>query len=187
MDISPTFSSKSIELRPFTPDDLEALMAYLNHPELTGRRYIPWEFPDDIPLSHSQVEGILKKWGEKKKGFVLGIILRETGALIGHAEADWQWDSHCPDIGMAIDPTHQRQGYGTEVLILLLTYLFDHTPAHNVAAGFAVWNEAAREFAAKNGFTESGTIRRDGIRDGDYFDAVIVDILRPEWKAIQGG
>lgn len=187
MEISPTFSSKSIELRPFTTDDLPALEAYLNHPELTGRRYIPWEFPDEVPLSREQVEGILKKWVEKKKGFVLGIILRETGALIGHAEADWEWDTHCPGIGLAIDPTHQRQGYGTEVLKLLLTYLFEHTPAHNVTAGFSDWNEPAGKFATKNGFKEAGTIRRDGIRDGAYFDAVIVDILRPEWKTIQGG
>ncbi len=187
MNISPTFSSKAIELRPFTSDDLPALEAYLNHPEITGRRYIPWEFPDDIPLSQSQVEGILKKWGEKKKGFVLGIILRETGTLIGHAEADWDWDSHYPGIGLAIDPAHQHRGYGTETLNLLLTYLFEHTPAHNVTAGFSDWNEPARKFAAKSGFTESGTIRRDGIRDGAYFDSVIVDILRPEWKAMQGG
>jgi RimJ/RimL family protein N-acetyltransferase len=138
-------------------------------------------------LSQGQVENILKKWGEKKDGFVLGIVLREKGTLIGHAEADWEWDSHCPGAAIVIAPAHQRQGFGTAALNLVLTYLFEHTPAHNVSAGFADWNEPAKNFSAKNGFTEAGVIRRDGIRDGAYFDAVIVDILRPERKAMQGG
>ena len=187
MEITPAFSSTLVDLRPLTADDLPALEAYLNHPELTGRRCIPWDFPNEVPLSQGQVEGIHKKWEEKKKGFVLGVVDQETKKLIGHVEADWGWDPQNPDLSLAIAPSHQRQGFGAETLRLALTYLFEHTPAHNVSGGFSDWNEAARDFAAKHGFTECGLVRRDGIRNGDFFDTVIVDLLRPEWKALQGG
>jgi len=83
MQITPTFSSVLVELRPFKSDDLPALSAYLNHPDLTGRRYIPWDFPNDVPLSEQQVEGVLKKWGEKKKGFVLAVRQRESVFRLG--------------------------------------------------------------------------------------------------------
>jgi RimJ/RimL family protein N-acetyltransferase len=72
-------------------------------------------------------------------------------------------------------------------LRLVLTFLFEHTPAHTVDGGFPDWAESARQFATKHGFKESGAIRRDGIRNGAYFDTIIVDMLRPEWKAMQGG
>jgi RimJ/RimL family protein N-acetyltransferase len=187
MEISPTFSSMLVELRPLTADDLPALGAYLNHPELTGQRYIPWGFPNDVPLSSTKVEGILAKWNEKEKGFVLGIVDQEKKTLLGHVEVDWGWDPQTPDISLVIAPPHQRQGFGSETLRLALTFLFEHTPAHNVAGGFPEWAESTRQFTAKQGFKECGRVRRDGIRNGAYFDAVIVDMLRPEWKALQGG
>lgn len=187
MQSTPSFSNILVELRPFKADDLSALGSYLNHPELTGRRYIPWKFPKDLPLSDEQIEGVQKKWGEKEKGFVMGIYSHENAAVIGHAEADWGWDPHSPGISLVISPLFQRQGYGGEALKLVLDYLFKHTPAHNVSAWLSDWNEAGRNFAAKYGFTECGEVRRDGIRDGTYFNSVVVDILRPEWKEKFGG
>lgn len=187
MQNTPTFSSILVELCPFKADDLSALSSYLNHPDLTGRRYIPWEFPQDLPLSDEQIEGVLKKWEEKKKGVVMGIFSHENETLIGHIVADWGWDPHSPGISLAVSPPHQRQGYGGEALKLILTYLYNHTPAHNVSSWLADWNEAGRNFAAKSGFTECGEIRRDGIKNGAYFNSVVVDILRPEWKEKFGG
>ncbi len=36
------FAGEAVALRPFEPDDVPALAAYLNQPELAGCRYIPW-------------------------------------------------------------------------------------------------------------------------------------------------
>jgi RimJ/RimL family protein N-acetyltransferase len=49
----------------------------------------------------------------------------------------------------------------------------------------ADWNQAGRAFARKHGFQESGRSRREGIRQGKYFDGILVGILRPEWIAKQ--
>jgi RimJ/RimL family protein N-acetyltransferase len=70
---------------------------------------------------------------------------------------------------------------------LLLHYLFENTPAHNVSGWLADWNQAARGFAQKHGFRESGRSRREGIRQGAYYDGILVNILRPEWEAGQEG
>jgi diamine N-acetyltransferase len=184
------FHGEQIRLRTFEVEDISTLHAYLNHPELAGRRYIPWGFPGDFPLSKRQVEAIYNKWNEEKKGIHLAIVLRGTLELVGHAECDWGWDPHCPQIAVVIDPTHQGKGYGSEVVQTLVGYLFKNTPAHNINGWLAEWNQAARGFAATHGFKESGRWRREGIRDGKSYDGILVDILRPEWverAEVRGG
>jgi len=176
-----------IVLRAFESTDLEALRAYLNEASMIGRRYIPWKIRDLAPLTVKQTEGVLDAWAEEKKGFTLAIALQETGELVGHAGCNWHWDAHCPGIDLAISPAHQRRGVGAEVAKLLLAYLFENTPAHNVSSWASDWNEAAMGFARSLGFTESGRIPRCGIRDGRFVEDVIFDMLRPEWEAIREG
>jgi [ribosomal protein S5]-alanine N-acetyltransferase len=187
MSDTSAFQSSQLILRPFESADLPALLACLNHPELAGRRYLPWGFPDETPLSSKQVEAVLQKWDEAESEAHLAIILREDQVLIGHASFDWDWDPHCPNLSIVIAPDRQRCGYGSEVLQLLLRYLFENTPAHNVSGWMADWNQAARLFARRYGFQESGRSRREGLRHGAYFDEILVDLLRPEWRATQEG
>ncbi len=187
MSTSFLFQTDRTFLRPFELKDLPTLQAYLNHPELAGRRYIPWSFPEDLPLSAKQAEGIYNKWCEGENEFYLAVVSQEKQEVIGHAEVDWGWDPHCPFIAVLISPSHQRQGYGSEVLKLLLRYLFENTPAHNVHSWMADWNQPARRFVQRHGFQESGRSRHEGLHQGKYFDAILVDILRPEWQTNQGG
>jgi RimJ/RimL family protein N-acetyltransferase len=187
MEIYYQFSTPLLEFKPFTSDHATALHSYLNHPDLTGRRYLPRDFPNDLPLSITQVEGILKKWGEKENGFVYAVIQQQTQELIGHVEADWGWDALSPGISIVIAPAYQRGGCGSDALNLILTYLYENTVAHNVSAWFAEDNSPARAFAAKHGFQEVGLEHCAGVRNGEYYREVTVDILRPEWQKRKGG
>ena len=177
------FRTERLQLRAFEPDDLTALHAYLNYPELAGRRGLPWRFPGEVPLSRQQVEGVLKHWAEGENEFHLAVTLREDSTLIGHANCDWGWDAHCPEIEVVISPAYQFQGYGSELLTRLLVYLFENTPAHSLGGGLASWNQEALKFTRKHGFTHSGTMRRAGLRNGQAYDWLGVDLLRPEWLA----
>lgn len=177
------FHGSAVHLRRFESEDAPALYAYLTHPDLIGRRYIPWQFSWDVPLSRGQVEGIIQKWTDVEKELPLAVVHNETDAIVGHAGASWRWDPHSPDIYLAIDPAHWRKGYGSDALNLLFAYLFESTIAHNVSGSFGEWNGEARAFAAYHGFTEAGRFRRAGMRDGATYDEILVDILRPEWEA----
>lgn len=184
---SSIFESERIALRPFEPEDLPALGHYLNQPDLAGRRYIPWAFPELAPLSQAQVQGILQKWSEAENALNLAVTRLDTQELIGHAECDWDWDPHCPSTSAVIAPAYQRQGYGSEALGLLLRYLFEYTPAHVVACWIADWNQPALQLAAHHGFQAAGRMRRAGIRQGRAFDVIITDLLRSEWEKSGGG
>ena len=181
------FESQTIVMRPFEAGYRPALQAYLNHPDLAGRRYVPWGYPELAPLSEDQVEQIIQEWNESKKGFHLAVIQRESSNLIGHIECDWEWDPHCPSISLVIGPPFQHRGYGGQVLQLQLGYLFDYTPAHTVTAWISDWNQDGLAFFSKHGFKNAGRMRRTGIHRGKYTDLVVMDILRREWLAGQGG
>ncbi len=193
-----SFSQANIRLRPFEPEDAPALQLILNHPGLVGRRYIPWDFPHLAPLSRQQVDGVLKKWAERENGMRLAVIQQteqrlQTGQrqqpedqLVGHMVLDWGWDPHSPSIALAISPEHQRQGIGSMTLEIGLRYLFEYTPAHNVSADWvADWNTPARSFLAKHGFMKSGEPRWVGMRAGQPFNMIAMDLLRLEWQALQ--
>jgi RimJ/RimL family protein N-acetyltransferase len=175
------FQGERVLLRAFEPGDIPELWRYLNDPGLSGRRYIPWKFPVDFPLSRKQAEEIYNQWSESEKETHLAIVPAENRGLIGHCSLDWGWDPFCPSLSIVIIPSQQRQGYGSEVLEILLGYLFENTPAHNISGEIADWNQPAREFSRAHGFQESGRWRRAGMWRGKYYDEILVDILRPEW------
>ena len=152
------------------------------HPEMAGRRYIPWKFDEILLLSLSTAEEIIKSWNELEDGFTYAIIKNDDEALVGHANADWGWDPHMPECVIAINPTYQRQGFATQAAIMLLDYLFDFTVAHNVSNWVGEWNLSGRAFAEKMGFTKTGQLRRQSYMQGRFYDELIFDILKPEWK-----
>lgn len=178
------FEGETITLRPVEAGDVPALQSILNHPDLAGRRQVPWRFPETAPLSCQQVEAIVQSWSAAEKALHLAVEPRESTELLGYAECDWGWDPHCPSASLVIAPPHQRRGYGSEAIRLLLRYLFDYTPAHNVGCWIAEWNAPALRFASYHRFQVNGRMRRAGIRRGTYYDLIVADILRPEWRAL---
>ncbi len=179
------FEGKLIRLRPFELDDSDAVFEYLNHPGLTGRRYIPWEYPNDRPLARSQIDGLVHDLMTARKESTLAVTLADSGEVVGHATMNWDWDPHCPFVAVVIAPSHQRQGCGGEAADLVLRYLFDQTVAHVAQTWVDNWNESGLALARQLGFHESGAMRRAGVHAGQFVNAIAFDLLRREWKQLQ--
>jgi RimJ/RimL family protein N-acetyltransferase len=170
-----------LTLRPFETTDAPSLHQLLNEPELLGRRYLE---EDRNPVSLSQVEDLLGKWtkseGETRSAIAAGDVFLGIGLV------DPSWEPMAPFVAVVIDPAYQRQGSGTVALDLLLQHQFDTTPALGAMTWVDEWNEPGLAFATKYGFQTAGRTRREGIRDGKYFDSVGLDLTREEWGAGRG-
>lgn len=180
------FRGEQVKLRSFESGDAPAWMEVINHPGLSGRRYLPWQYPASAPLSARQVAALIEDWQSYEHGLRLAVIRLPMQVLVGHLSLDWGWDPHAPDLALVIAPEHQRQGLGTQVLQLALRYLFLETPAYNVGADWvADWNQPAWDFLQKNGFTPCGVVRYAGLQGGLPYNALAADLLRSEWLAGQ--
>lgn len=170
-----------VTLRPFEMSDAAALHLLLNNPQLLGRRYLE---KDREPLSLQQIEDLLTKWTKPDSEARLAIT--DGDDLLGVTLVDTSWEPLAPFVAVVINPVHQRQGHGTAALNQLLAHLFGTTPALAAMTWVDEWNEPGLAFAKKYGLREAGRTRREGIRNGKYFDSLGFDLTREEWEAGRG-
>jgi len=178
----PVLHTEQIYLRPFTAEDTSALQAYLSNPELAGRRYIPWKFEQLLPLPANQAAAVTAPWNEGEDARTYAVVKQDDQTVIGHVTAEWGWDPHMPECTVTIDPAHQRQGYGSQALTLAIDYLYDFSVAHNISNWVVEWNQAGRAFAEKMGFRYAGQLRRADYHGGRFYDEIVFDLLKPEWR-----
>ena len=176
--------SEEIRFRPFTEEDCPEIYEYLNHPSLLGRRNVPWGFTENLPLSTSQIESILKKWIAKEKGFCFAIEEKSSRNLLGHIELNWDWDALQPSIAVTIKPSMQKKSFGSQAVRLALNYIFNSLPALSVSCWLVDWNQEGLKFAKKHGFKSCGRMRRAGYLNGNYYDFLILNMIRKEWEEL---
>lgn len=166
-----------MNLTSFEPDDVDALHGLLNHPALFGRRGLR---DDEGPRARPAVEKLLDEWMRPASGVS---ALFAGNELVGYGKVDTGWDPLTPELHVVVHPDRWGHGYGRRLLDALLTDVFTSTPALSAHGWLTDWNTAGLAFAEAVGFTTVGRLRRVGIRDGRYVDAVPVELIRSEWEA----
>lgn len=109
-------------------------------------------------------------------------ILESRGRPLGHVaiEADWERDTSA-ELGILIDPSQQRRGFGSRALSLALDFAFGEKRVHRVWAGVLGNNPPALRLFEAAGFVEEGRAR-EARREGDeWVDHVYFAMLRREW------
>jgi [ribosomal protein S5]-alanine N-acetyltransferase len=138
-------------LRELTPADATALHTVLGDPENMG-----W-YPRPYSLDEVR-EGILRQQSRYPAGTgLLGMVLKDTGALVGDCGPVWQTvDEDRPqelEIGYQVHRAHQRQGLATEAARAVREYAFATLGADHVISLFRPENLPSRRVAEKNGLT----------------------------------
>ena len=79
---------------------------------------------------------------------------------------------------------HQRKGYGTEALKLILDYGFSFLNLRNISLKVFEYNEPAYNLYKKIGFKEVGRLRKAVEIMGKTYDVIIMDMLKEEFQSI---
>ena len=79
---------------------------------------------------------------------------------------------------------HQRKGYGTEALKLILDYGFTFLNLRNISLNVFEYNEPAYNLYKKNGFKEVGRLRKAVEIMGKAYDVIIMDMLKEEFQSV---
>ena len=101
---------------------------------------------------------------------------------VGHVaiEADWERDTSA-ELGVVIDPMHQRRGLGKRAVSLALDFAFGEKRVHRVWAGVLGNNAPALRLFDTAGFVEEGRAREARLERDEWIDYVYFALLRREW------
>jgi RimJ/RimL family protein N-acetyltransferase len=146
------------------------------------------------PLSPGQVKKkyeAMEKDGDKQYYFAARTL--EPGApgrLLGFAKLFWVdlvHGSALLSLGIGA-PADRGQGYGSELMGLMLNYAFNELGLHRLGAAAAEDNPCAIRFLERHGFQQEVLRRQAVARDNQRLDLRLYGLLRSEWvQAAQAG
>lgn len=169
---------KSIDLRLTTPEDLETIGKLWNEDSiLLGNR------STIFPTYESENQQLFKEWStnQTRSGFGLTIADKE-GNFVGHLTIfNLTLPALVGTIAIFIDPNYQGKGYGLEALQMGLKIAFEELNAHKVELNVYSYNERAIHVYQKAGFIIEGTKRASTYHKGQYFDTIIMGMLKEEF------
>jgi RimJ/RimL family protein N-acetyltransferase len=177
----PMLAGERLWLRPLERRDLEAYAAGANDPLVGGLAGFTepigrdgaerwFERASERMLSGELLSFAVCELNDDR--FVGSISLRGIERTDGHAE-----------LGIYMDRDHQGSGWGTEAQRVLLDHAFGEMRLERVFLTVSPSNARAIRSYEKAGFTREGVLRHAYWHRGDWVDAILMSILRPEWAA----
>ncbi|WP_133907787.1 GNAT family N-acetyltransferase [Actinophytocola oryzae] len=168
-------------LRPFAADDLDALVAYQQLPDVA--RFLMWP-----PRDRAQAEASLKYRIEhptlEKEGdvLVLAVELQDTGALIGDVNLSWmsEWD-RTGEFGFVFDPAYHGRGYAREAATEVLRLGFEQMGLHRIIGRADARNDASAALMTRLGLRKEAHFVKNGRVKGEWTDEVVFAMLSEEW------
>lgn len=176
----PHLTGERIVLREYRMEDLPDIRKWVNDPDVVDCLSDVFLYPQTVKDTERFVTAMVEGTADSK-GFV--IAEKDTLAYIGQIdlhEIDWKNRKAVLGIVIGRKDLHSR-GIGTEAIRLLLNFAFHTLNLHRVELEVLAFNERAMNSYRKAGFKEEGRLRQRFYRHGQYWDVVMMGILREEF------
>ncbi len=172
-------------IRQLEPSDAEAFWAYKQLPEAV--RFQTWR-----PKSLAEVERFVEEMHAVKPctpdaWLQVAVCLKDSGVMVGDVGLHFLEDTAQMEIGYTISPHHQRKGYATEAVRVILDYLFATLGKHRITASLDPRNAASAAVLEKLGFRREAHFRKSFYMDGEWCDDWVYAMLREEWQQLHTG
>ncbi len=173
------WEGRRVRLRAVEPEDWEIHYAWDQDTDAARRAY-EIHFPQSKAAVRQQTEqAALYRPPDDAFDFRIENLAGEmVGSLNTH---------HCNprcgtfSYGVAIRTEHQRQGYASEAILLVLRYFFRELRYQKVTIDAYSFNEPSIRLHEHLGFALEGRLRRMGFTDGAYYDWLIFGLTVEEF------
>jgi len=169
---------KRVILRALEKEDIKNCWKWINDPEIIKGLYMIF------PMSKYEEE----KWYERSIGddrnkyFAIEVNKKHIGNIGLHGI---DWINRKAELGIMIgEKDYLNKGYGTDAIKTTLRYAFNKMNLHKIQLRVYEFNKRALKCYEKCGFKKEGVMREDLFRDGKYYNAVFMSILRSEFNEI---
>ena len=169
-----------VRLTALTQDDLPTVAEWHQNPEFL-------RLLDALPAYPKTETSLAQRLDDTDKAtdaFLFAIRTLDSDTPIGYVELDGiLWTHRVGGVSIAIgEAKHRGQGYGDEVMRLMLRFAFDELNLHRVQLTVFSYNERAIALYEKLGFQREGVHREHLQRDGKRYDMYLYGLLRSEWE-----
>ena len=172
---------KRIRFRAPERTDLPTFVKWINDPEV--RAGVSLFLPMSLAQEEQWFEDMLSR-SKEEQPMTIEISERGKWAAIGNI-GFFKIDSisRSAEVGIMIgDKDYWNKGYGTEAMQLILKHGFETLNLNRIFLRVFANNPRAIRCYEKVGFVHEGRQRQAIYTDGDYFDILLMGILREEWK-----
>ena len=137
------------------------------------------------PKTATELQKVILGWRDSGKQFMFALRALDDERLLGFGGLDdVNWRNGVGWLAMAIAPDVWDQGYGGELLGLILRYAFDELDLHRVQLTVFAYNERAIALYKGRGLRQEGCFREAIYRDGARHDMLLMGLLQSEWRAL---
>ncbi|MHA2257274.1 MAG: GNAT family N-acetyltransferase [Promethearchaeota archaeon] len=138
------------------------------------------------PITREMEEDWYNQLQKRANDFLFSILRIDnefSDELIGNCDINVDWKNRVGSCGIVIgEKIHHGKGYGTEAMRLLVNYGFSTLNLNRIELQAHSFNVRALKSYEKVGFKKEGT-RRDAIYiNGEYYDSIVLGILKEEWQ-----
>jgi RimJ/RimL family protein N-acetyltransferase len=173
-----------IRLRAVEKEDLSLFAHWLNDPEVRHglSLYLPLSMQDE----EAWFEQMCKRPDEEKP-LVIEIKTEDGWEPVGNcALFGLDWRVRLAEIGIFIGAKqHWNQGYGTDVMKLMLRHGFETLNLNRIHLRVHANNPRAKRAYEKAGYVLEGRMRQAHFDQGEYHDVFFMSVLRSEWLESQ--
>lgn len=175
------FAGKLVRLRAVEPDDWKNHEQWDRDTDLARFAYeIP--FPQSLQMTRQWAEREAERRAENDNfRFQIETLDGVQVGTINTHNCDLRSGTFM--YGLVIIPQHQRQGFASEAIRLVLRYFFHEHRYQKCSATVYNFNEPSQKLHERLGFTLEGRLRRMIYSGGEYHDALIYGITREEFDA----
>jgi len=169
-----------VRLRAVERTDLPRFVGWMNDPDIRDGLLLY------LPLSLAQEEnwfvGMLKR-PEEEQPLVIEIRSEDEWEMVGNCGVhSIDWRCRMATLGIFIgEKENWNQGYGTEVMRLLIKHGFDTLNLNRLSLEVFENNIGAIRCYEKAGFVLEGRKRQAMYKDGRYLDILMMSVLREEY------
>ncbi|HMK93030.1 MAG TPA: GNAT family protein, partial [Thermoleophilia bacterium] len=178
-DVLPVLEGGGLRLRPYRPDDLDALVASIDQEAARWMRSAPW--PYDAARGAAFLESATQAWADRRAQFAI----TEAGIdeLIGELNVDIDLPNGIGEVGYSVAPGSRGRGVATQAIALVVDWGLDRLRLARLDLSIDTRNLASLRVAAKSGFRREGTLhgylRSTGERSDDALASLLPTDPRP--------
>ena len=169
-----------LNIRHLKLSDLTDFHLYRSNPEVT--KYQGFDVMTIEQAKQFINDNSTKHFGNAGEWVQYGIENIETRQLIGDCAIKLdQYDTRIAEIGITISNLEQKKGFAKEVLLGILTFLFDNKEIHRVVEIVDAENIASINLLKSTGFKQEGHFIENIFFKGKWGSEFQYAMLKREW------